>query len=149
MMQNIGFSLAIIGVLIPLAATGVLGLATVVFVHELAEVLVIANAIRAARTKALPGAGAVPRVTPGKLNISVAAYHDTGDACCAPVSATTTDQPRPVPEAPLLPTPRFRGAATSTSCAATTEPGCSCCSSPSDDADDTPSSSPTSHRERH
>ena len=149
MVQNIGFSLAIIGVLIPLAATGVLGLATVVFVHELAEVLVIANAIRAARTKALPGAGAVPRVTPGKLNISVAAYHDTGDACCAPVSATTTDQPRPVPEAPLLPTPRFRGAATSTSCAATTEPGCSCCSSPSDDADDTPSSSPTSHRERH
>ncbi|MCR8897655.1 cation-translocating P-type ATPase [Gordonia sp. GONU] len=149
MVQNIGFSLAIIGVLIPLAATGVLGLATVVFVHELAEVLVIANAIRAARTKALPGTGAVHRVTPGKLNISVAAYHDTGDACCAPVSATTTDQPRPVPEAPLLPAPRLRGAATSTSCAATTEPGCSCCSSPSDDADDTPSSSPTPHRERH
>ncbi|MCT1352481.1 MULTISPECIES: cation-translocating P-type ATPase [unclassified Gordonia (in: high G+C Gram-positive bacteria)] len=149
MVQNIGFSLAIIGVLIPLAATGVLGLATVVFVHELAEVLVIANAIRAARTKALPGTGAMPRVTRGKLNISVAPYNDTGDACCAPVSATTTDQPRPVPEVPLLPTPRLRGAATSTSCAATTEPGCSCCSSPSDDADDAPSSSPTPHRERH
>ena len=148
MLQNIGFSLAIIGVLIPLAATGVLGLATVVFVHELAEVLVIANAIRAARTKALPGTAAVPRVTPGRLNISVAAYHDTGDACCAPVSATT-DQPRPVPEVPLLPTPRSRGAATSNSCSATTEPGCSCCSSPPDDADDTSSSSPTPHRERH
>ncbi|MCZ0914037.1 cation-translocating P-type ATPase [Gordonia sp. Swx-4] len=148
MLQNIGFSLAIIGVLIPLAATGVLGLATVVFVHELAEVLVIANAIRAARTKALPGTAAVPRVTPGKLNISAAAYHDTGDACCAPVSATA-DQPRPVPAVPLLPTPRVRGAASSTSCSATTEPGCSCCSSPSDDADDASSSSPTPHRERH
>ncbi|CAM3740004.1 cation-translocating P-type ATPase [Kibdelosporangium persicum] len=50
MVQNVGLSLAIITVLIPLAAFGVLGLATVVFVHELAEVLVILNAIRAART---------------------------------------------------------------------------------------------------
>jgi cation-transporting P-type ATPase G len=49
MLQNAGLSLAIIGVLIPLAAFGVLGLATVVFVHELAEVLVIVNAIRAAK----------------------------------------------------------------------------------------------------
>ncbi|MFE8957432.1 hypothetical protein [Streptomyces iakyrus] len=44
-------SLAIITVLIPLAALGVLGLATVVFIHELAEVLVIANAIRAAKVE--------------------------------------------------------------------------------------------------
>lgn len=50
MLQNVGLSLAIIGVLIPLAAFGVLGLATVVFLHEFAEVLVIGNAIRAART---------------------------------------------------------------------------------------------------
>lgn len=48
MLQNIGLSLAIIGVLIPLAAFGVLGLAAVVFIHEAAEVLVILNAIRAA-----------------------------------------------------------------------------------------------------
>ncbi|QUH02133.1 cadmium-translocating P-type ATPase [Saccharopolyspora erythraea] len=54
MLQNVGLSMAIIAVLIPLAAAGVLGLATVVFVHELAEVLVIANAIRAARTRPLP-----------------------------------------------------------------------------------------------
>ncbi|MGO1050218.1 heavy metal translocating P-type ATPase [Crossiella sp. CA198] len=54
MLQNVGLSLAIIGVLIPLAAFGVLGLATVVFVHELAEVLVILNAIRAARGTRLP-----------------------------------------------------------------------------------------------
>ncbi|WP_433611400.1 heavy metal translocating P-type ATPase [Prescottella agglutinans] len=60
MVQNIGFSLAIIGVLIPLAATGVLGLATVVFVHEFAEVLVIGNAIRAARTGDLPTLTTVP-----------------------------------------------------------------------------------------
>ncbi|WP_370183536.1 heavy metal translocating P-type ATPase [Rhodococcus wratislaviensis] len=55
MLQNIGLSLAIIGVLVPLAATGVLGLATVVFIHEFAEVLVIVNAIRAAEAAALPG----------------------------------------------------------------------------------------------
>jgi cation-transporting ATPase G len=36
MVQNIGFSLAIIAVLIPLAAAGILGLATVVFIHEFA-----------------------------------------------------------------------------------------------------------------
>lgn len=60
MLQNIGLSLAIIGVLIPLAATGVLGLATVVFVHELAEVLVILNAIRAGRAVPLPGDPAAP-----------------------------------------------------------------------------------------
>lgn len=50
--QNIIFSLAIIIVLLPLAITGVLGLTAVVLVHELAEVLVIANGLRAARTKA-------------------------------------------------------------------------------------------------
>ncbi|MEO3760750.1 cation-translocating P-type ATPase [Mycobacterium sp. B14F4] len=61
MVQNIGLSLAIIITLIPLATFGVLGLATVVFIHELAEVLVILNAIRAARTEPLPeSAGWVP-----------------------------------------------------------------------------------------
>ncbi|MDQ7903604.1 heavy metal translocating P-type ATPase [Phytohabitans sp. ZYX-F-186] len=54
MLQNVGLSLLIIGTLIPLAATGLLGLATVVLVHELAEVVVIANAVRAARTVPLP-----------------------------------------------------------------------------------------------
>ncbi len=52
--ENIGLSLAIIVTLIPLAAFGVLGLATVVFIHESAEVLVILNAIRAARTRGAP-----------------------------------------------------------------------------------------------
>ena len=49
---NIGLALAIIIVLFPLALFGVLGLAGVVLVHELAEVLVILNGIRAARRPA-------------------------------------------------------------------------------------------------
>ncbi|KWR70564.1 ATPase P [Arthrobacter sp. W1] len=49
MNQNIILSLAIIIVLLPLAITGVLGLAAVVLVHEVAEVVVIANGLRAAR----------------------------------------------------------------------------------------------------
>ncbi len=53
MLQNVGLSLALIGVLIPLAFAGVLGLAAVVLVHELAEVVVIANGVRAGRSKDL------------------------------------------------------------------------------------------------
>lgn len=49
--QNIVLSLAIIIVLMPLAITGVLGLAAVVLVHEVAEVIVILNGLRAARAK--------------------------------------------------------------------------------------------------
>ncbi|MDT0166636.1 cadmium-translocating P-type ATPase [Cellulomonas sp. APG4] len=54
MLQNVGLSLAIIIVLMPLALTGVLGLAAVVLVHEVAEVFVIANGVRAGRTRPLP-----------------------------------------------------------------------------------------------
>lgn len=49
--QNIVLSLAIIIVLMPLAITGVLGLAAVVLVHEVAEVIVILNGLRAAQAK--------------------------------------------------------------------------------------------------
>ena len=49
--QNIVLSLAIIIVLMPLAISGVLGLAAVVLIHEVAEVIVILNGLRAARTK--------------------------------------------------------------------------------------------------
>ena len=52
--QNLVLSGLIIAILIPLAAAGVLGLATVVAVHELAEVLVILNGIRAGRRRLLP-----------------------------------------------------------------------------------------------
>ncbi len=87
MLQNVGLSLAIIGVLIPLAAFGVLGLATVVFVHELAEVLVILNAIRAAKTTPLPGitTTAVTKAVPQTLTLSVTSARrdgENGSGCC-------------------------------------------------------------------
>jgi cation-transporting ATPase G len=53
MLQNVGLSIGLIIALMPLALFGVLGLAAVVLVHELAEVVVIANGVRAGRTKAL------------------------------------------------------------------------------------------------
>jgi cation-transporting ATPase G len=53
MLQNVGLSLAIITMLMPLALLGILGLAAVVLVHELAEVLVIANGVRAGRARTL------------------------------------------------------------------------------------------------
>ncbi|MBK4120307.1 heavy metal translocating P-type ATPase [Kocuria rhizophila] len=49
--QNIILSLLIIIALLPLALFGVLGLAAVVLVHEIAEVIVILNGLRAARTR--------------------------------------------------------------------------------------------------
>jgi cation-transporting ATPase G len=52
MRQNLLLSGGILLTLIPLAATGVLGLAAVVAVHELAEVIVIANGVRAGRRSA-------------------------------------------------------------------------------------------------
>ncbi|MEU0164096.1 cation-translocating P-type ATPase [Streptomyces iakyrus] len=52
--QNLLMSGAILVALVPLAATGVLGLAAVVATHELAEVLVIGNGIRAGRKIRLP-----------------------------------------------------------------------------------------------
>ncbi|GAA1495187.1 heavy metal translocating P-type ATPase [Paeniglutamicibacter kerguelensis] len=51
MLQNVGLSLALIAVLIPLALFGVLGLAAVVLIHELAEIVVIANGVRAGRLR--------------------------------------------------------------------------------------------------
>ncbi len=53
MTANIVLALAIIIVLFPLALFGVLGLAGVVLVHEIAEVVVILNGVRAARRPAL------------------------------------------------------------------------------------------------
>jgi cation-transporting ATPase G len=54
MFQNLALSGAILLTLVPLAATGVLGLATVVLAHELAEVVVIANGVRAGRRRHAP-----------------------------------------------------------------------------------------------
>jgi cation-transporting ATPase G len=52
MRQNLALSALILLSLVPLAGAGVLGLATVVAIHELAEVIVIANGVRAARRNA-------------------------------------------------------------------------------------------------
>ena len=52
--QNLFLSGAILVTLIPLSAFGVLGLAAVVAVHEVAEVFVILNGVRAARRTAFP-----------------------------------------------------------------------------------------------
>ena len=52
MEQNIALSLLIIVGLLPLALFGVLGLASVVLIHEVAEIVVILNGLRAARAKA-------------------------------------------------------------------------------------------------
>ena len=60
MLQNIGLSLAIITVLMPLALFGILGLAAVVLVHEVAEVFVIANGVRAGRTRPLTATASAP-----------------------------------------------------------------------------------------
>lgn len=83
MLQNVGLSLAIIGVLIPLAAFGVLGLATVVLVHESAEVLVILNAIRAAKSTPLPEVTAITPSTPQALNLTVASKQGDSGCCDA------------------------------------------------------------------
>nr|WP_281355165.1 cation-translocating P-type ATPase [Phytoactinopolyspora limicola] len=53
MWQSVGLSLAIIAGLVPLALAGALGLAAVVVVHEVAEVVVITNGIRAGRARRL------------------------------------------------------------------------------------------------
>ncbi|GFJ93478.1 hypothetical protein Prum_071200 [Phytohabitans rumicis] len=90
MLQNVGLSMLIIGALIPLAAVGVLGLATVVFIHELAEVVVIANAVRAARTVALPPATAAtqtPASEPAKQAVLAAATPPPRRARGRPVRA--------------------------------------------------------------
>jgi cation-transporting ATPase G len=62
MRQNLALSAVILLTLVPLAALGAIGLAAAVAVHEIAEVLVIANGVRAGRLRhpprALSGDGA-------------------------------------------------------------------------------------------
>ncbi len=68
MRQNLAMSGLILVVLVPLAASGALGLAAVVATHELAEVVVIANGIRAGRM--------ITRPVPGVVRASDAARED-------------------------------------------------------------------------
>jgi Cd2+/Zn2+-exporting ATPase/cation-transporting ATPase G len=67
MLQNVGLSLLLIAILIPLALLGLLGLAAVVLIHELAEIVVIANGVRAGRISrktALRAAKPAPALEP-------------------------------------------------------------------------------------
>ena len=61
MLQNLALSGLIIAALIPIAAVGALGLGLVVAAHEIAEIAVIANGLRARR--------AIPAPTPQNANI--------------------------------------------------------------------------------
>lgn len=67
MVGNIALALAIIVALFPLALFGVLGLAAVVLVHEIAEIIVIGNGLRAARIRR---AACVPAAALGPLDRS-------------------------------------------------------------------------------
>ncbi|MDQ3768126.1 MAG: cadmium-translocating P-type ATPase [Actinomycetota bacterium] len=71
MRQNLALSGGILLALVPLAATGALGLAAVVAVHELAEIVVIANGVRAGRRAAF-----VPRSAPAAPPVQTPARHD-------------------------------------------------------------------------
>lgn len=79
MTGNILLALAIIIVLFPLALFGVLGLAGIVLVHEIAEVVVILNGLRAARIAGgrapAPEAASTPNRSP---------EGGCTDGCCSP-----------------------------------------------------------------
>ena len=80
MRQNLLLSGSILAVLVPLAAVGVLGLAAVVAIHELAEVVVIANGVRAGRRSAFAElvAGSAP---PAEVEIPTTGACQ--EECCA------------------------------------------------------------------
>lgn len=56
--QNIAFSLLVLGIMIPLAVGGFIGVALTVFVHEASELLAVLNGLRAGRDR--PGRAAWP-----------------------------------------------------------------------------------------
>ncbi len=116
MLQNIGFALAIIGSLVPLAALGILGLAMVVLIHESAEVFVIINAIRAARTHPLPGVAAITLTRGATHRIGVGAPRAEPGVCCGTTRARGTRLEGPLAAAP---TPLYDGG-----------PTCRCCPPP-------------------
>ncbi|AWZ05821.1 MULTISPECIES: cation-translocating P-type ATPase [unclassified Streptomyces] len=89
--QNLLLSGAILVTLVPLAAIGTLGLAAVVATHELAEVLVIGNGIRAGRKTRLPHHQPVRDSAPARAAIAakpettsapLAASDGCTDGCC-------------------------------------------------------------------
>ena len=97
MVQNIALSLAIVGSLIPLAALGILGLASVVLIHETAEVFVIINAIRAARTRPLPGITATPSNPHSIHHIDIGAPPASESNPCCGGNTPTASSAREIP----------------------------------------------------
>jgi cation-transporting ATPase G len=91
MRQNLFLSGSILAVLVPLAATGVLGLATVVAVHELAEVVVIANGIRAGRRTTF--ASHASTATDDEKPTGALPVEECADGCCASTSAVSFGRP--------------------------------------------------------
>jgi len=89
MRQNLLLSGAILAVLVPLAATGVLGLASVVAIHELAEVLVIANGIRAGRRTAFSHRAPPAAVAPLPVETDALCQAD----CCAQPAPAVLNRP--------------------------------------------------------
>lgn len=98
MRQNLLLSGTILAVLVPLAAAGVLGLAAVVAMHELAEVVVIANGIRAGRRTAFGEQGEpVAEPPPADPTPPRAVCQD---GCCEPAMPIALGSRRPADEAP-------------------------------------------------
>ena len=102
MLQNIGLSAVIVLSLVPLAAFGVLGLATVVLIHEVAEVFVIGNGVRAGRLRPLAGAAKPEPVVLKQIPLApVTAEAEDGCACCAPAAKPLTHTARTTTSLPL------------------------------------------------
>ncbi|WP_364059121.1 hypothetical protein [Amycolatopsis sp. NPDC049253] len=91
-MLQIGLSAAIVLTLVPLAAFGVLSLATVVSVHEVAEVFVVGNGVRAGRLRPLRGVTAPEPVSVQQIPAGEKSEED-GCSCCAPQQIFPARQP--------------------------------------------------------
>jgi len=89
MTANIAFALAIVVVLVPLAMFGVLGLAAVVLVHEVAEVLVIGNGVRAARIQRDKRRGRARRGGAGPAPSATSAASTSSTSSTSLVSSTS------------------------------------------------------------
>lgn len=93
MKQNLAMSGGILLTLIPLAATGTLGLASVVAIHELAEVVVILNGVRAGRAKAFGdwSGSEGPGVETGPRPLSVLGVSNDDGCSCGPGCTCCSD----------------------------------------------------------
>jgi cation-transporting ATPase G len=93
MRQNLFLSGSILAVLVPLAATGVLGLATVVAVHELAEVVVIANGIRAGRRTAFASHSHAGNTADDEEPTDAVSADGCAEECCASTTSVSFGRP--------------------------------------------------------